>query len=103
VSSRSWSRQPCGASSRSAWRAGCAGAASRSTILPPRTGFSGRFALHEVLIVTEEIERLIADRAHSEDVKKAAVAQGMTTLAQVGFSQVIAGVTSLEEILRVVA
>jgi type IV pilus assembly protein PilB len=68
-----------------------------------RTGFRGRFALHEVLLVSEEIERLIVERGHSEDVKKVAVAQGMITLRQVGFSQVLAGVTSVEEILRVVA
>jgi type IV pilus assembly protein PilB len=68
-----------------------------------KTGYHGRFALHEVLIVTEEIERLIVDRGHSEDIKKVAVAQGMLTLRQAGLAQVTAGLTSIEEILRVVA
>jgi len=68
-----------------------------------KTGFHGRFALHEVLLVTEDIERLIVDRGHSEDIKKVAVAQGMLTLRQAGLSQVRSGVTSVEEILRVVA
>ena len=68
-----------------------------------KTGFHGRFALHEVLLVTEEIERLIVERGHSEDLKKVAIAQGMLTLRQAGLSQVRAGVTSVEEILRVVA
>ena len=68
-----------------------------------RTGYHGRFALHEVLTVTEDVERLIVDREHSEDVKKMAVAQGMLTLRQAGLVQVRRGTTSIEEILRVVA
>jgi type IV pilus assembly protein PilB len=68
-----------------------------------KTGFYGRFALHEVLLVSEDVERLIVDRGHSEDIKKVATAQGMLTLRQAGLIQVRAGVTSVEEILRVVA
>ena len=68
-----------------------------------KTGYLGRFALHEVLVVTEDIERLIVERGHSEDIKKLAIAQGMLTLRQAGLTQVRAGVTSVEEILRVVA
>jgi type IV pilus assembly protein PilB len=68
-----------------------------------RTGFHGRFAIHEVLLVTEEIERMIVDRAHTEDLKKVALAQGMKTLRQAGMSHAVAGATSIEEILRVVA
>ena len=68
-----------------------------------KTGYRGRFAIHEVLTVTEEIERLIVDRDHSEDIKKMAVAQGMLTLRQAGLTHVSQGTTSIEEILRVVA
>jgi len=68
-----------------------------------KTGYLGRFALHEVLVVSEDIERVIVERGHSEDIKKLAVAQGMLTLRQAGLTQVRAGVTSVEEILRVVA
>ena len=68
-----------------------------------RTGYHGRFAIHEVMNVTEDIERLIVDRGHSEDIKKVAVAQGMLTLRQAGLAQVRAGITSIEEVLRVVA
>ncbi|MER3453472.1 MAG: type II secretion system protein GspE, partial [Acidimicrobiia bacterium] len=53
-----------------------------------RTGYHGRFAIHEVMLVTEEIERMIVERAHSEDLKKLAVAQGMLTLRQSGLIQV---------------
>ena len=68
-----------------------------------QTGYFGRFAVHEVLLVTEEIERLIVDREHSEDLKKLAIAQGMLTLRRAGLTQVHAGLTSVEEILRVIA
>ncbi|MHB1924872.1 MAG: GspE/PulE family protein, partial [Acidimicrobiales bacterium] len=68
-----------------------------------RTGYRGRFALHEVMTVTEDIERLIVSRASSEDIMKTATAQGMLTLRQSGISKVQAGLTSVEEIMRVVA
>jgi type IV pilus assembly protein PilB len=68
-----------------------------------QTGYFGRFAIHEVMPVTEEIERMIVEREHSEDMKKMAVAQGMLSLRQVGLQQVCNGLTSIEEILRVVA
>jgi type IV pilus assembly protein PilB len=68
-----------------------------------KTGYRGRFAIHEVLTVTEEIERLIVGRDHSEDIKKMAMAQGMLTLKQAGLTHVSQGTTSIEEILRVVA
>jgi type IV pilus assembly protein PilB len=68
-----------------------------------KTGFHGRFAIHEVLTVSEEVERIIVERGHSEDLKKMAVAQGMLTLRQAGLAQVRAGLTSIEEVLRVVA
>ena len=68
-----------------------------------QTGYYGRFAIHEVMNVTEEVERMIVEREHSEDMKKMAVAQGMLTLRQVGLQQVRNGLTSVEEILRVVA
>jgi len=56
-----------------------------------------------VLNVTEEVERVIVERGHSEDLKKIALAQGMLTLRQAGVIQVANGLTSMEEVLRVVA
>jgi type IV pilus assembly protein PilB len=67
-----------------------------------RTGYQGRFAVHEVMMVTEEVKSMVAERAHPEDVRKVAVSQGMATLHQVGNAQVRNGVTSVEEMLRVV-
>jgi type IV pilus assembly protein PilB len=68
-----------------------------------RKGYLGRFALHEVLLVSEELETMIAERASSEELRRVAVSQGMQTLRQAGLAQVAAGITSVEEILRVVA
>jgi type IV pilus assembly protein PilB len=67
-----------------------------------RTGYRGRFALHEVMLVTEEIERLIIERRSTEDLKKEAVMQGMIPLRSDGLRKVHAGMTSLEEVFRVV-
>jgi type IV pilus assembly protein PilB len=68
-----------------------------------QTGYYGRFAIHEVMPITEDIERMVVERGHSEDIKKMAIAQGMMPLRQVGLHQVRNGLTSIEEILRVVA
>jgi type IV pilus assembly protein PilB len=67
-----------------------------------KTGYLGRFAVHEVLLISEEIERLIVEHGHSEDIKKVAIAQGMLTLRQAGLTQVGAGITTIEEVLRVI-
>jgi type IV pilus assembly protein PilB len=67
-----------------------------------KTGYKGRIALHEVMEVTEEIERLTVDRASAAAIGEIARAQGMLTLRQDGMSKVGQGVTSIEEILRVV-
>ena len=65
------------------------------------TGFRGRLALHEIMLVTEEIERLAVDQATSDEIKKVAIAQGMRPLRQDGLLKAKRGLTSIEEILRV--
>ena len=49
------------------------------------------------------VERVIVERGHSEDIKKLAIAQGMMTLRQAGLIQAVNGLTSVEEVFRVVA
>ncbi len=68
-----------------------------------QTGYRGRTALHEVMPVSEAIERLAVARASADDIRRAAVAAGMKTLREDGWLKVLAGDTSIEEILRVVA
>ncbi|AIV41096.1 MULTISPECIES: GspE/PulE family protein [unclassified Curtobacterium] len=67
------------------------------------TGYRGRIALHEVMTVTEEIERLAVARASSAEISRVAQQQGMLTLRQDGWEKVKLGMTSVDEILRVVA
>jgi type IV pilus assembly protein PilB len=67
-----------------------------------KTGYRGRLALHEVMSVTEEIERLTVERASAFEIGRVACEQGMRTLRLDGMDKVRGGTTSLEEILRVV-
>ncbi len=67
------------------------------------TGYRGRLAVHEVMLVTEDIERLAVARASSVEITQTAVSQGMLTLRQDGWAKARLGLTSVEEILRVVA
>jgi type IV pilus assembly protein PilB len=68
-----------------------------------KTGYTGRFAVHEVLNVNEEIERMIVEHAHADEIRKAAVRDGMLTLRHAGLMGAAAGLTSLDEVLRVIA
>ena len=67
-----------------------------------RTGYLGRFALHEVMPISEEIERLIIERRSVEDLAKVARMEGMIPLRQDGLRKAAMGMTSIEEIFRVV-
>ncbi len=67
-----------------------------------KTGYKGRLALHEVMAVSEEIEKLAVEHASSLVIGKVAREQGMITLRDDGLAKVLAGHTSIEEILRVV-
>ena len=67
-----------------------------------KTGYKGRLALHEVMAVDEEIERMTVEHASSMVIGRHAVQQGMITLRHDGLLKVMSGTTSIEEILRVV-
>jgi general secretion pathway protein E/type IV pilus assembly protein PilB len=64
-------------------------------------GYSGRIALFELLVTTEDVRRLAHDRASSWEIRKTGLKHGMTTLRQDGWRKVLAGRTSIEEIARV--
>lgn len=66
------------------------------------TGYKGREAVFEFLTVTEEMKRLILDRATVADVRDLAIKQEMKTLKDEGIYKMLEGVTSLEELLRVI-
>ncbi len=67
------------------------------------TGYRGRLALHEVMEVTEAIERHAVAGSSAAEIARTAAAEGMSSLRMDGWRKVIAGDTSIEEILRVVA
>ncbi len=66
------------------------------------TGYKGREAVFEFLTVTEEMKRLILDRATITQVRELAVSQEMRTLKDEGLYKMMEGNTSLEEVLRVI-
>jgi type IV pilus assembly protein PilB len=66
------------------------------------TGYVKRTGIYEVLEITEELRELIKRRASADDIRKEGVKQGMVTMVEDGFRKVAEGVTSIEEILRVV-
>ena len=68
-----------------------------------KTGYQGRIAVQEVMTVTEELEKLAVARASSAEIGRVAREQGMVTLRDDGWSKVLLGLTSVEEVLRVVA
>jgi type IV pilus assembly protein PilB len=67
------------------------------------TGYYGRMILSEVMPMSEEIQRMIIEQRSILAMEREAVNQGMRTLRQDGLRKAIAGFTTLEEVLRVVA
>jgi type IV pilus assembly protein PilB len=65
-------------------------------------GYKGRMGVHEVMTMTEEIERACVEHASGDEIARIAVQQGMKTLRDDGFEKVRMGLTSIEEIMRVV-
>ncbi|MBI4517562.1 MAG: Flp pilus assembly complex ATPase component TadA [Deltaproteobacteria bacterium] len=67
-----------------------------------KTGFSGRMAAFEVLPITRRIAALIESKATETDLRTQARAEGMCTLAEDGAQKVLAGLSTAEEMVRVV-
>jgi len=65
------------------------------------TGYRGRLALHEIMLVTEEIERMTVSERPTDEIKLKSIEQGMRPLRQDGLLKARRGLTSIEEILRV--
>jgi len=66
-------------------------------------GYQGRCGIYEVLEVTETIKELIMKRASSDEIQKQAQQEGMLTMVEDGFIKAAQGITSIEEVLRVIA
>jgi type II secretory ATPase GspE/PulE/Tfp pilus assembly ATPase PilB-like protein len=66
-----------------------------------RTGFKGRVALHELLLGSDRLKRMIQTKARTEEMLKAAIEDGMTTLMQDGVQKVLLGQTTFKEVKAV--
>jgi len=66
-----------------------------------QTGYRGRMAIHEVLVINSKLRELISRRAASSELAAAAKQAGMRTMWQDGLQKAMAGLTTLEEIRRV--
>ncbi|MGD0977236.1 MAG: ATPase, T2SS/T4P/T4SS family [Minisyncoccia bacterium] len=66
------------------------------------TGYFGRVGVYEVLEMNDFIREAIMSRADASEIKKIAIKNGMVTLIEDGFKKALAGMTTIEEILRVV-
>ncbi len=63
-------------------------------------GFQGRGGMFEFLRVTEAIESLVVARSSSNEIKQKAISEGMVTLRDDGWKKVLAGFTTIEEVVR---
>ena len=67
------------------------------------TGFYGRTGVYEIMQVTPELKRLITAKANTEELKNAALKDGMHTLRMSAAQYVIEGITTITEMLKVSA
>jgi type IV pilus assembly protein PilB len=67
------------------------------------TGYKGRIALYEVMLMNDEIKELVLQGGSTAEVKVGAIRMGMKTLRMSGINKLREGVTTVEELLRVTA
>ena len=65
------------------------------------TGYKGRTAIYEILVMSEPIRELVLKRSSSDQIKKKALSLGMRTLRQDGWEKIKAGITTPGEVIRV--
>lgn len=66
-------------------------------------GYKGRVGLYEVMDISEELQKLIVNRATSAEIQRQACAEGMVTMRQDGYLKALQGLTTMEEVNRVAA
>jgi general secretion pathway protein E len=65
------------------------------------TGYRGRTGIHEILLISDEIRRMVMKHAVSGDIERQARVEGMRTMYEDGLLKALTGETSAEEVLRV--
>jgi type II secretory ATPase GspE/PulE/Tfp pilus assembly ATPase PilB-like protein len=66
-------------------------------------GYKGRIAIHEMLVMNDEIQKLVQQQASAEEIGAAARKAGMKTLREDGMAKVALGITSVEQVRQVVS
>jgi len=66
-----------------------------------QTGYRGRLGIHELLVIDDEVRNLTMKSADSSSIRRVAAAKGMNSLREDGAAKVLAGQTTIEEVLRV--
>jgi type IV pilus assembly protein PilB len=66
-----------------------------------QTGYKGRIGIYQLMVMNEEVSRLAAQHASREELERAALETGMKSLWEDGLAKVVSGLTSLEELARV--
>lgn len=66
-----------------------------------KTGYKGRIAIYELLIMDEELRKMVIEKKSSDQIKKIATEKGLVTLHEDGIKKVQDGITTIEELLRV--
>ena len=67
------------------------------------TGYQSRIGIHEILKVSQPIKELIMKRASAKDIETQAKKEGMMSMLEDGIFKAAQGVTTIEEVLRVVS
>lgn len=66
------------------------------------SGYKGRIAIHEVLLINQDIRDAISNNIRKEDLRHLVYRSGVTTLLQDGLEKVVQGLTTFEEVLRLI-
>ena len=64
------------------------------------TGYKGRLAIFEMIPMARELRKLVFDNANEDEIRQAALDNGLVTLREAGLSRILDGTTSIEEVLR---
>jgi len=66
------------------------------------SGYRGRIGIYEVMVMDDAIREAMLERCSSANIKRMAIERGMTTMVEDGFHKATSGITTLEEVLRVI-
>ena len=66
------------------------------------TGFAGRIGVYELLVINDEIKNMVTAKMSANEIKKKAISSGMRTLFDDGIEKLKSGITTIEEMLRVI-